>query len=241
MNGNQTNGDRVTDACLSRLARSFSEKCPPPDTCPLPSQLDDLCLACLLLAAEWGGHAPATTTEELTACGEKVSGRFWGDLLPWQLALALCHRDENTVTSRLEELTANLDHHNSSIRLWMHDVAWCVRDRLNPVEAHLRLLTNVADKLAGWDSSLGLCRALFPTDEAFWQIADTFEPPDFQEQYQTRLTLAHKDGLARFLTRFEKKELRLRRLICETTLELTPEEIKIVKAEDTIRIIEGKP
>ena len=87
MNGKQTNGDRVADACLSRLARSFSEKCPPSDTCPLPSQLDDLCLACLLLAAEWGGHAPATTTEELTACGEKVSGRFWGDLLPWQLAL----------------------------------------------------------------------------------------------------------------------------------------------------------
>jgi hypothetical protein len=64
----------------------------------------------LLLAAEWCGCAPATTADELAACVEKMSGCFWGDVLPWQLALVIFRRDEDAVASRLEQLTANLDH-----------------------------------------------------------------------------------------------------------------------------------
>ena len=179
-----------------------------------------------MLASEYGERAPAATVDELAACLEKVSGRFWGDVLPWQIALALCRNDEFAIADRLEELTANLDHGNSGIRLWMFDVAWCVRDRLNPVEAYLRLLTNVADKLANWDASLGLCRAVLESDELFWKTADEFTPKDFEEQYKTRLALARKEGLVRFQHHFERRELRLRRLICETTLGLAAEEIE---------------
>ncbi len=221
--------NRVADVCLRRLCRMFREKCPPATVAPLPSELDDLSLACVLVAVEWGSYSPEATTVELAACLDKVAGRFWGDRLPWRLALEFCRHNPRGV-SGLEELTANLDHTNSNIRLWMFDLAWCVRDKINPVEATVRLLKNVADTLGYWDSALGLCRALYPTDEAFWAMADGFQPPhDCADQYRDRMDFVRKQGLAVFLQRFERLELRLRRLISQSALGLTAEEILLVE------------
>lgn len=181
----------------------------------------------MLLAAEWGNHSLESTSGELAACLDTVIGRFWGDLLPWRLALESCRHNPRGV-SGLDELIANLDHHNSCTRLWMFDLAWCVRDRLNPVEATVRLLKDVADTIAYWDSALGLCRSLIPAGEAFWAMADHFQPKSFAEQYQDRMNLARKEGLSMFERRFELLELRLRRLIGQSALGLTPEEINIV-------------
>ena len=219
---------RVADVCLRKLCRKFLEKCPPPTGIPLPSELDDLTLACLLLAVEWGTHAPETTSADLGACLDRAAGRFWGDRLPWQLALEFCPHNSRGV-SGLDALTANLDHHNSSIRFWMFEMAWCVRNRLNPVEATARLLKNVADTLAYWDSALGLCRSLFPTDEIFWAMADNYQPENLAEQYRDRMSLARKQGLAIFEQRFLRLELRLRRLLDHSALALSPDELKIVE------------
>jgi hypothetical protein len=219
---------RVADMCLHKLCRKFLDKCPPPAVSPLPAELDDLSLACLLLAVEWGNRAPATTSADLAACLDKSAGRFWGDRLPWCLALDFCRHNPRGV-SGLDDLAANLDHHNSSIRFWMFEMAWCVRARLNPVEATARLLKNVADTLGYWDSALGLCRSLYPTDEAFWAAADSFQPEDLADQYRDRITLARKEGLPIFEQRFLRLELRLRQLIDQTALALTPDEIKIVE------------
>ena len=112
----------------------------------------------------------------------------------------------------------------------MFDLAWCVRERLNPVEASVRLLKNVADTLGYWDSALGLCRSQFPTDEAFWAFADYFQPKELSEQYRERMDFARKQGLLIFQQRFERGELRLRRLICQSALSLTPEEIQVAVA-----------
>ena len=220
--------NRVVDVCLRKLCQTFCEQCPPPTVSPLSSQLDDISLACLLLADEWGNRSPEATSAALAACLDKVAGRFWGDFLPWRLALEFCQHNPHGV-SGLEELTANLDHHNSSIRLWMFDLAWCVRHRLNSVDATVRLLKNVADTLGYWDSALGLCRALFPTDEAFFGCADKFQPKDFADQYRGRLAFARKQGLAVFQQRFERIELQLRRIISESALGLTPDEIRLVE------------
>jgi len=115
----------------------------------------------------------------------------------------------------------------------MFGLVRCVRDRLNPVEASVRLLKNVADTLGYWDSALGLCRSLFPTDEAFLAMADNFHPKELVEQYQDRMKLAREQGLPFFQRHFERLELRLRRLIGQTALGLTTEEIKIVEDATT--------
>ena len=219
---------RVADICLRKLCRTFCEQLPTASERPLPEALDDLSRACLLLAVEWGHRSPETTSASLTACLDKVAGHFWGDLLPWQLALEFCQHNPRGVFG-LDQLTANLDHHNSCIRLWMFDLAWCVRDRLNPVEASVRLLKNLADTLGYWDSALGLCRNQFLTDEAFWAMADNFKPKDFSEQYRERMVFARKQGLCVFQQRFERGELRLRRLISQSAFGLTPEEIKLAE------------
>jgi hypothetical protein len=216
---------RVADVCLRTLCRNFLDACPPPTVSPMPAELDDLSLACLLLAVEWGNRAPDTTSADLAACLDKAAGGFWGDRLPWCLALDFCRHNPRGV-SGLEDLATNLDHHNSSIRFWMFKLAWCVRPRLDAVEATARLWKDVADTLGYWDSALGLCRSLFPNDEEFWAVADNFQPEDYAEQYRDRLTLTRKEGLPIFEQRFLRLELRLRRLIDQTALALTPEEVK---------------
>ena len=216
---------RVADVCLRKLCRKFLDKCPPPTVIPLPSELDDLSLACLLLAVGWGSRAPEATSADLAACLDKAAGRFWGDRLPWCLALDFCKHNPRGV-SGLDDLTANLDHHNSSIRFWMFEMAWCVRTRLNPVEATVRLLKDVADTLGYWDSALGLCRSLYPTDVPFWAMVDNFKPENLANQYQDRIALARKEGLPLFAQRFLRLELRLRRLIDQSALALTPEEMQ---------------
>ena len=219
---------RVADECLSKLCRAFRETCPAPTVHQLPLKSDDLSLACLLLASEWGSQSPPATSAALSACLDTAAGRFWGDLLPWQLALELCQHSPPS-TDSLEKLTCNLDHDSSSIRLWMFDLAWCVSDKLNHVEATARLLKDVADTLGYWGSALGLCRSLFPSDEAFWATADEFQAGGFADQYQKRMSHARERGPGIFQLRFLRRELRLRRLIGQTALALTPEELKPVE------------
>src|SRR2546425_7992091 len=60
--------NRVVDVCLRKLCQTFCEQCPPPTVSPLPSQLDDISLACLLLADEWGNRSPEATSVALAAC-----------------------------------------------------------------------------------------------------------------------------------------------------------------------------
>jgi hypothetical protein len=218
---------RVADVGLQRLCSKFIEQYPATPVGSLPVELDDLTLACLLMAFEWGASSPAETTNALNECMQKAGNRFWFDRLPWQLAIDFCTQ-EHRGANFLDELTASFDHHNSSIRMWMFDVGWCVRQALNPVEAVPRLMKNVADTLGHWDASLGLCRSFFPTDEAFWQAANEFQPEDLADQYRQRMELTHKEGLRFFQRHFERRELRVRQLINQSTLGLTKEEIKIV-------------
>ena len=222
---------RVADVCLHKFCREFLDKCPLPTVSSLSIELDDLSLACVLLATEWGHRSLDSTSASLQACLDKVHGRFWGDLLPWQLALEFC-RYNPSGASGLGNVTCNLDHHNSSIRLWMFDLAWCVRDRLNREKAVPRLLKNVANTLGFWDSSLGLCRALFPSDEAFLLAAEEFEADTFSIQFRDRLESARKEGLATFQSRFERKELRLRRQICQIALAVTPDEMQTIEVSN---------
>jgi len=167
-------GMRVADVCLGKLTRAFLEHYPAAEIKPLTTELNDVALACLLIAAEWGG-AGDTTRFALAECLERAANRFWGDRLVWELAIDLC-RPHSLPMLSLDKLTANLDHQLSNMRTWMFDLGWCVRHKLNPVEAGVRLRKNVVDTLVGREASLGLYRSLFSSDEEFWHDADAFTP-----------------------------------------------------------------
>jgi hypothetical protein len=208
---------RVADACLAALSHRFRTACPPRDGPPLSSELDDLALACLLLAHEHGDRSPEGTTQLLEACLTAVRARFWGDQLPWRLALGCCRHNPNA-RQGLGELTANLDHHNSATRLWIFKLAWLVRARLDPDHAVPKLLNNVANNLGHWDAAAGLCAALHRNGDYFLISAETHEPDGFADQYRDRLKFIRERGVPAFTARFETLELRLRRLVDATAL-----------------------
>jgi len=216
---------RVGDLCLQRLCRSFCEKCPPFTAPTLPVELDDLSLACLLLAVEWGNRSPESTTAALESCLDTVSDRFWGDKLVWQLALEFCRYNPKGINGT-GTLTVNLGHRDSRIRLWMFELAWCVRAKLKPVVVSRLLLKNVANSLGHWDAALGLSRGLYATDEEFWAAAGAFRPTGFAEQYDERVALARARGWRLFQQRFEARELRAHRLIEQVALMLAAKEMK---------------
>lgn len=209
---------RVVDVALCRLAARFCEGCPPPTRDPLSAELDDLSRACLLLAESHGVRLVDRTLAALQQCLAAVQGRGWWDGLPWRLAL------EGVEPARgadaLAQLSADLTHPNSSIRLWMMELAWCVRRRLDQPSARQSLLKNVADTLGYCGAALGLAAALCPTEEDFWSAASAYQPEDFADQYANRIQQAHEQGLAIFQLRFQKMELRCRRLIEAAVLDL---------------------
>lgn len=201
----------IADVLLAKLCAEFRARCPADNQKPLPPELDDLSLACLMVAAERGAGAPMATVQELNLCLNLVSGRWWGDQLLWLLTMELCVEDSESRASN--ELSENLDHHQSAIRGWMFDLAWFIRHKLDRDEITPRLLKNTADTLGGWEKSLGLCRALFDNDAAFELAALVYQPEDFVQQYNERIEHAKEQGYARYLYPFELRELKLRRLI----------------------------
>jgi hypothetical protein len=201
---------RVADLCIDHLSRQFLATLPSNHQQPLPADLDDLALACLLVAYEHGNRSPLRTTNALESCLAAVGTRFWGDQLPWRLALEFClHNPKQRLG--VNELSASLDHNNSSIRLWMLKIAWLVRQKLDPDEAVPKLLNNMANTLGNWDASAGLCSALHQEEGYFWISAEGHEPEDYADQYQQRLGFIRERGLPAFTAQFEHLELRLRR------------------------------
>lgn len=203
---------RTVDLCIEHFCRKFLATFPQDSGPPLPADLDDLALACLLLAHEHGPRSPKRITLALSSCLSAVRTRFWGDQLPWRLALDICLDNPDQQTG-LNQLIANLDHGNSSIRLWMMEIAWLVRERLDPDEAVHKLLNNVANTLGSWDAAVGLCAAIHREEGYFWISAEGHEPEDYTEQYLERLAFTRDRGVHAFSARFEHRELRLRRRI----------------------------
>lgn len=201
----------IADVILADLCADFRGRCPADNHKPLPPELDDLILACLMVATERGPGTPVATVQELNLCLNLVSGRWWGDQLAWLLAMEHCVYDGKNRARN--ELSDNLNHHQSNIRGWMFNLAWFIRHELDRDEVVPRLLENTAGTLGGWDMSLGLCRALFDNDELFEQATLLYQPEDYAQQYHERIEHAKKQGYARYLYPFEMIELRLRRLI----------------------------
>lgn len=166
----------------------------------LTSHMGDLALACLILSVEWGGEFTDVARKQMeinrvtAAAHDRPS---WMNELPWELCQS-SYLMSPPQSEAVQELTANLDHHNSSIRSWIMEIGWFVVPWLNPVEATIRLLKNLADTLRGPFMAAGLAARLFDRNDDFLAFAENFIRPSrhdedakyqngMMEQYRSRL------------------------------------------------------
>ena len=181
----------------------------------LPTSMDDLALACLLLAVEFGSGFTASAWEGAEV-NRDSAGDFsrmpWIDQLPWDLCLAATAHDPPD-TGPVRSLVENLGHHNSSIRVWVMHVAWMARPWLTPERVAPVLLRNFADTLGGPFEAAALASSLAPDVEGFWDMAERFAPPaGFEEQYRWRLNRLREGGILQSQAPFLSREVRCRKL-----------------------------
>lgn len=155
--------------------------------CP-PRKADEATLAALLLAAEHGITLGVCADRAVARVLEVVSARGgnWLDELPWSLARSLIG-SASPGLNHLHQLSLNLNHHNSAVRMWMHEIAWMVRKHLLRETVTPILLSNLASQIFWVSASAGLLAELYEDKEALDAIADAFIPEILQEQYQSRL------------------------------------------------------
>ena len=159
-------------------------------------ELDTLCLACLLLIADYGVRPNAPLIQELKKCIECLqtfeAWRYF-DALPFRICLELLAQPQYG----LDILKENFTHHNSGIRDWMFTLGWFARKHLafqpdDSLDVPFSLLKNVEDTLGHWDKSLALYRALCPDRESFWRVTGDYEAEKMPEQYAQRMAWARE-------------------------------------------------
>jgi len=158
------------------------------------SRAGDLLLAALLLAREDSQcleGRPELVFEAVELCGQQVDSYL--DRLPLQ-AIQGYWLPGKPYPEVVEGISCNLDHHNSSIRVWFHHVAWMMRPDLNVERVRPLLLKNLANMLGGVAESAGLLANLHPDKSILDAAADAFVPPDgFEDQYRSRLACIREE------------------------------------------------
>lgn len=154
----------------------------------------DLLLAALLLAREDAKcleGRPELLFGAIERCGREVDSYL--DRLPLQ-AIQGYWLNGSPYPEVVEEISCNLDHHSSSIRVWFHHVAWMMRPDLDVERIRPLLLKNLANMLGGVGESAGLLANLHPDKSVLDAAADTFVPPEgFEDQYRRRLTCIREE------------------------------------------------
>ena len=188
-----------------------------------PRMLDELALAALLLAQEHGASFTSVAWEQAEDNISLANKRAmpWIDRLPWSLALAGGELDPE-MSSAVEELNDNLDHHNSGLRIWVMELGWMCRPWLGWEYSLPRLLKNVADTISGVDLAWGLAGALVSSTEDFYDFAEEWQPESFAEQYAQRVTRFEESGLTVAQASFWKTEAICRRIITDTAVANLP-------------------
>ena len=186
----------------------------------LPRDADLLTLACILLAVEWGKTFSEVANAQMginRTFAENRRQPSWHDVLPWDLSIIVYLLDI-THASPMQMLLANLDHHNSSIRCWMMEIAWFAFPRLNSEMALEKLYKNIADTLGGVDLAIGLASRFYGNTNDFMAAARAFKPKEFEDQYQDRLKIIKENGVPSFQASLWKTEADCRKKIEESVL-----------------------
>jgi hypothetical protein len=169
----------------------------------LPESLDLIALSCLLLSLEWGKNFTESALFQIEKSYEVAEARrhyLWHNQLSWQLCESAFVLNP-TETEAVNRLTANLNHHNSSIRCWMLKIAWIIRPWLDPSKALPLLFENLSDALMGPFMSAGLAAAIIgdrndDLDKIFFEKARNFNPSHENEnQFQDRIMFIKENGI----------------------------------------------
>jgi len=181
----------------------------------IPSEADLPSLGCLLLAKERRsslGVACKSAIQNNFDLGKDSPFRMH-DGLVWELCAA-GFRKEPTTDAGVTFLTSTLGHSNSALRIWAMRMGWIVREWLSQTTTVPILLKNVADTLGGVEMAAGLAAAFFADSEAFFDKAETFEPPStFVDQYSERLAQARIVSVDSLQVPFIREENTISKLI----------------------------
>jgi hypothetical protein len=183
--------------------------------------MDNLALACLLLAVEWGKDFTPGIRAQAMHNRDQVEGHSpipLLDQLPWNLCLCANSKKPPHKQNAVRELTDHLDHPQSGVRLWCMKVAWFVFPWLDRNDTLPLLLTNVADKLGYVSQAVGLASRFFDTPESFFAFAREFEPESYVTQYDQRLVQIKEQGLASYQSYFWEAEAQCRKIIEQACL-----------------------
>jgi hypothetical protein len=181
-----TIGERVFLSLARSWARQFDEV---PENRPPSRQVDELALCALSIAHDYGPQFTIVAQSQIAAnigLTHQRGSSGWLDRVPWSLT-QMCTSQPSEDCWQMQGLIANLNHHNSAIRMWMMEIAWVIRSRLPQEKALPILLENVASTLAGVDMAWGLASALFEDQTAFHNMAAAWLPQNhFDKQYVGR-------------------------------------------------------
>lgn len=173
----------LTDSWRTRVSQTDLDQ-------PKLIETDDILLSCLLLAKKRGHTFTQVAYDDIRECissAEKMR-TSWLEKLPWELVYS-ARLETPSESLAVERLVANLNHHDSSIRIWLADIAWCVREWLRPETALAPLLENVATCIGGTDEYWGIAATLFKTEQEFHKASDSWQltkdAEKFASQYST--------------------------------------------------------
>lgn len=181
-----TSAERVFLALARSWSRQFEEV---PENRPPSRDVDELALCALALANDYGSQFTIVAQRQVAANIE-LTHRFgsagWLDRMTWWM-VQVCSLETSEYGSQIQELVANLNHHNSAIRLWMMEIAWVIRGRLPRERVLPILLENVASTIAGVEMAWGLAAALYEERTVFDAAAAVWLPGNnFDQQYIER-------------------------------------------------------
>ena len=187
----------------------------------LPISMDYLGLASILLAVEWGRDFTNVARDQIDINREAIKDRGvlpWVDQISWQICQASLEKTPSK-SETVEQLIANLDHHNSSIRCWMLEIGWFIRHWLDASKAIPLLLKNIADTIFGPFMSAGLAAGIAVTEEEFCALAQEFNPPsNYEAQYRDRMKQVEELGILEIQSHFWKLETECWKVISQTVL-----------------------
>ena len=147
----------------------------------LPSESwdDATCLA-LLAVLKLANDGIYRVDEELPRLWQNITERhagrdeFWTSSLPYALvAESFCSYGKDAI----EKLGANLDHHNSGIRMWTLEMGWILRRRWSP-RIRPRLFEAFGGNIFDPDEAMALTYAVSEDWEDFILAADAHDRLD---------------------------------------------------------------
>lgn len=229
-----TNAERVFIALARSWAKQFTEV---PENRGPSRDLDELALSALALANDYGSQFTIVAQRQVAANIELTHRRGsggWLDRMTWSL-MQMCSLETSKDCWQIQELVANLNHHNSAIRIWMMEIAWVIRGRLPRERVLPILLENVASTLAGVGMAWGLAAALYEERTVFDDAAALWLPGNnFDQQYIERAKKL-KDQTFACQAELWKLEAKLYQRLCHFVFENGNQE-RITQAHGSLSI-----